>query len=348
MPRVLLYLTSLILVSCAAAPPVTTPHHGVAVAGLEPVESASSTPYNDDAIRAAAEARHARPVAPTEPIETLFDGSASSELFVASTPPSPSPPLDVVEAKAEESVATLPFVPAQLAADLEAIASSAADPVPAHFARALLPILLNALDATTIDVDDFDSRTDLTESERQLLHETAAFSARANERLGDGEAARVVLEEELARLLDAIREPEPFGITFATLIDEVRGVGDFTSRASSRFLKGVNHDARIYMDFEGVGWTYDGTNWSTELELQIQVLKASGYQVYSTNWEQIRDTRARRVAVFAWSSVPLADDLEIGKYVIKVRARQGDSEGFTEHLLPFEIVSRLAGATSRE
>jgi hypothetical protein len=102
------------------------------------------------------------------------------------------------------------------------------------------------------------------------------------------------------------------------------------------------------MDFEGVGWTYDGTNWSTELELQIQVLKASGYQVYSTNWEQIRDTRARRVAVFAWSSVPLADDLEIGKYVIKVRARQGDSEGFTEHLLPFEIVSRLAGATSRE
>lgn len=346
MPRVLLYLTSLILVSCAAAPPATTPHRGVAVAGLEPVESDSSTPYNDDAIRAAAEARHARPVAPTEPMETLFDGSASRELFVASTPPLPPPPLDVVEA--EEVVAMPSFVPAQLAADLEAMASRSADPVPAHFARALLPILLNALDVTTVDVDDFDSRTDLTESERQLLHETAVFSARANQRLGEGEAARVVLEEELARLLDAIREPEPFAITFATLIDEVRGVGDFTSRASSRFLKGLNHDARIYMDFEGVGWTYDGTNWSTELELQIQVLKASGYQVYSTNWEPIRDTRARRVAVFAWSSVPLADDLEIGKYVIKVRARQGDAEGFTEHLLPFEIVSRLAGAASRE
>lgn len=349
MPRVLLFLGLLVstaLASCAAAPrSASKPDRGGFQAAPSP---AIVSPYDDDALRAAANARHARPVPPV-PARSLVDLSASNELFgdegpanaevvFVSTEPSPS----------IQTALTPHIVPTQLAAHLEAIAAAADDPVPAHFARALLPLLLHAIDAPQIAVDDFDSRTDLTEGERQLLHETAVFAARANARLQEGEAARFVLEEELVRLLEAIRDPEPFAITFATLIDEVRGVGDFTARGTSRFLKGVNHDARIYMDFEGVAWTFDGTNWSTELELQVQVLKSDGYQVFATKWEPIHDTRARRVAVYAWSSVVLANDLDLGNYVIKIRARQPDSKGFSEHILPFTIVSRLAGVGAGE
>jgi hypothetical protein len=349
MPRLLLSLELMLavgLASCAAAP--RSAPSSARAGDLAPANPAVMSPYDDDALREAANARHARQV-PNVPGRSLVDLSASSELFAAGTPATSEVLSVSTEPLPATPIAPTPMiVPMQLAAHLEAIAAAADDPVPAHFARALLPLLLQAIDEPTITVDDFESRTDLTESERQLLHETAVFAARANTRLQEGETARLVLEEELVRLLEAIRDPEPFAITFATLIDEVRGVGDFTARGSSRFLKGVNHDARIYMDFEGVAWTFDGTNWSTELELQVQVLKSDGYQVLATKWEPIHDTRARRVAVYAWSSVVLADDLGLGKYVIKIRARQPDSKGFSEHILPFEIVSRLAGVGARE
>lgn len=339
------------LASCA--PSTRNPLSGSVAAsplGADPEAVHSEVPYDDEELRRAADARRAATSPATEGTAApgLFDASTSSPLFdtgleleIPQAPemePRKMVPLMAIELGTPEQPIDLD----RISTHLELMASVSDDPVSAHFARALLPIFAHALDKPAIDVDDFEVRIDLTEAERQLLHQTAMFSARTRTRLAAGEGARVVLEEELVRLLEAVRDPEPFAITFATLIDEVHGLGEFTSRSSNRFQKGANHDARVYIDFEGVNWAFNGTAWTTELELQIQVMKANGYQVFSTNWESIRDTRLRRVDVFAWSSVTLADDLEIGSYVIKIRARQPDSHNLAEHLLPFEIVSRLA------
>lgn len=310
-------------------------------------------PYTDEELRAAASARlQASPIAG----DILFEGHSSETFFgpveaLESTKivavedlESTSPELINVSVNREELAVVEPavFDASALASRLDVIAASSEDPVPAQFARALMPLIGYPLDGGPLEVDDFQFRTDLTEAERQLLHETASFSGRTSERLASGEPARHVLEDELTRLLEAIGDPEPFAITFATLINEVRGLGDFSPRRTNKFIKGANHDVRLYMDFEGVHWGFDGTNWSTELEIQIHVMKSDGYRVFSTGWESVRDSRARRVGVFAWSSFTLADDLEIGTYAIKIRVRQPETNHLAEHILPFEIVSRLA------
>ena len=123
---------------------------------------------------------------------------------------------------------------------------------------------------------------------------------------------------------------------------EIRGLGDYTPREGNAFQKGQNHDVRIYMDFDGVQWAFDGINWSTEIQVQVQVLKSDGFRVYTTDWETLRDNRSRRIGVFAWSSITLADDLEIGEYAVKIRVRQPESNQLSERLIPIQIVSRLA------
>lgn len=350
--RTWLWLPSTLMVAgCAATQGVHPEAASSSRHTANPVNDVNP-PYSDEEMLAAANLRRQESDSATT---TLFDPAAIDEMF---GPPEQLPTSGTVALEdidpdvLEELVLSvdidtpnfgeLSFNASTMAAQLESIAASAEDPVPSQFVRALLPIIGYPLGGEAITVDDFEFRTDLTEAERRFLHETASFSSRSSSRLASGEPARHVLEEELTRLLEAIRDPEPFSITFATLINEVRGLGDFTPRTTNKFLKGTNHDVRLYMDFEGVHWGFDGTNFSTELEIQIHVMKSDGYRVFSTGWESVRDSRARRVGVFAWSSFTLADDLEIGTYAIKIRVRQPETSHLAEHILPFEIVSRLA------
>ena len=350
--RTWLWLPSALMVAgCAATPGVAPESASISHHTANPVKEVIP-PYSDEEMQAAAKTRgHGGESATT----TLFEPTVIDEMFGLHGPLPTSGIValedidpDVPGALAlsvhidAPDVVELPFNASALAAQLESIAASAEDPMPSQFVRALVPLIGYPLGGEAVTVDDFEFRTDLTEAERQFLHETASFSSRSSTRLASGEPARHVLEEELTRLLEAIRDPEPFSITFATLINEVRGLGDFTPRTTNKFLKGTNHDVRLYMDFEGVHWGFDGTNFSTELEIQIHVMKSDGYRVFSTGWESVRDSRARRVGVFAWSSFTLADDLEIGTYAIKIRVRQPETSHLAEHILPFEIVSRLA------
>ncbi|MCH2162000.1 MAG: hypothetical protein MK085_09030 [Phycisphaerales bacterium] len=229
-----------------------------------------------------------------------------------------------------------------LALALDAAAAGADDPVSAQFVRALLPLVGFTLGQDAIEVDDFDRRSDLTDSERQMLHSVAVFAKTVRGRLEAGENAREALAEELTTLLDAMHDPEAFAIAQAELATDIRGLGDFTPREGNTFQKGRNHDVRIYMDFEGVQWDFDGVNWSTQIQVQVQVLKSDGFRVYATDWETLQDNRSRRIGVFAWSSITLADDLEIGEYAVKIRVRQPDSNQLSERLIPIQIVSRLA------
>ena len=230
----------------------------------------------------------------------------------------------------------------ELATQLDAAAALSDDPVSAQFVRALLPLVGYTLGQDPIEVDDFERRTDLTESERRMLHAVAEFSKTVRNRLEEGEAARPILQEELAVLLDAMQDPDVFTIAQAVLATEIRGLGDYTPREGNAFQKGQNHDVRIYMDFDGVQWAFDGINWSTEIQVQVQVLKSDGFRVYTTDWETLRDNRSRRIGVFAWSSITLADDLEIGEYAVKIRVRQPESNQLSERLIPIQIVSRSA------
>ena len=312
-----------------------------------------STMYTDEELRTASGVLETSETAPRAR-RSLFQATPPSEVFAeepvdvtatASTTPSPtSAPFTAnpsVE-KAAEAPTFRTIKATSLASLLNAAASDADDPVPAQFVRALLPLVSFALNQKDIAVDDFERRDDLTESEQQMLQQVASFASTARERLEKGDAAREVLEDELARLLEAIRVPETFSIANAELATHIRGLGDFTSRENNTFTKGQNHEVRIYMDFDGVHWNFDGMKWSTELQLQIQVLKADGFRVHATEWESLRDSRARRIGVFAWSSITLADDLEIGEYAVKVRVRQPDSNQLSERLIPIQIVSRLA------
>ena len=347
-------LITISLAGCSSTPGVVGSTGSVSGYAVTDVSSTTMPPYTDEELQAAARVRQK----PRDSVPTpLFEAGSGQDIFGSPQATTAKEDRAAQEAvvSAEETgqsftiskgsipgLVEAPFDAGGLAARLESLASKADDPVPAQFARALMPLIGYPMGSGLLKVDDFEHRTDLTEAERQLLHETASFSSRASTRLANGEPARQVLEDELTRLLEAIRDPEPFSITFATLINEVRGLGDFSPRRSNKFIKGANHDVRLYMDFEGVHWGFDGTNFSTELEIQIQVMKSDGYRVFSTGWESMRDSRARRVGVFAWTSFTLADDLEIGTYAIKIRVRQPETSNLAEHLLPFEIVSRLA------
>ena len=319
----------------------------------QPASPDLATMYTDEELRTASGVLDTSD-SPPRARRSLFQATSPSEVFAEEsvevvTTPSPTPVSTVAPTTTDRSVKKAADVPTiqtikttSLASLLNAAASDADDPVPAQFVRALLPLVSFALNQKDIAVDDFERRDDLTESEQQMLQQVASFASATRERLEKGDAAREVLEDELARLLEAIRVPETFSIANAELATHIRGLGDFTSRETNTFTKGQNHEVRIYMDFDGVHWNFDGMKWSTELQLQIQVLKADGFRVHATEWESLRDSRARRIGVFAWSSITLADDLEIGEYAVKVRVRQPDSNQLSERLIPIQIVSRLA------
>ena len=322
------------------------------------------TIYSDDEFRQAA-AGLADDRNPAE--RRLFQRTSADEIFApgpdvaaavedASNPapnPAPTPATEsarqsgaIAPVAARNDPAIRPIRIRELATQLDAAAALSDDPVSAQFVRALLPLVGYTLGQDAIEVDDFERRTDLTETERQMLQAVAQFSRTVRDRLEGGEAARPILQEELTVLLDAMHDPDVFSIAQAVLATEIRGLGDYTTRDGNAFQKGQNHDVRIYMDFEGVQWAFDGVNWSTEIQVQVQVLKSDGFRVYTTDWETLRDNRSRRIGVFAWSSITLADDLEIGDYAVKIRVRQPESNQLSERLIPIQIVSRLAGVGS--
>ncbi len=310
-------------------------------------------PYTDAEMQAALDGQQGPNPAGEVGAQKLFDPNAQSEIFGGN-----SSGLEFtvntssIERVAEEQPVeqtSKEFAGQEIDIDVAAITRTLArigaskdDPVPAQFMRALMPLLAVALGEDAILVDDFDHRSDLTESERRLLHETAEFSRRVAERLNNTEAAKYVFQEELSRFLEGISDDDQFRISQATLAADVRGPGDFTPLERNVFLKGVDHQVRLYMDFEGVEWSLAKGKWTAELEIKHEVLRSDGFKVYSTPWQTIRDTRSRKIDVYAWSLITLAGDLDIGSYVIKTLVRQPETDSHAEFNIPIDIAHRMA------
>ena len=172
-------------------------------------------PYTDAELLAALDGQQAPPAVKKQLTRQLFDPNAQVEIFGGS-----SAEIEFTENESPDgvfsetiNVETIGQLPTEdIAIDIAAISRRLAqigatqdDPVPAQFMRALMPLLAVALGEEIKVVDDFDHRSDLTESERRLLHQAAEFSRRTAERLNDTEAAKYVLQEELSLSKNLLR-----------------------------------------------------------------------------------------------------------------------------------------------
>ena len=187
-----------------------------------------TTMYTDEELRTATGVLESSDNLP-QARRSLFQATSPSEVFAeesvalttetsASSDSSSTPIIANLPVKKTEESSAIPAIrTTSLASLLNAAASDADDPVPAQFVRALLPLVSYALNQKDIAVDDFERRDDLTDSEQQMLQQVASFASATRERLEKGDAAREVLEDELARLLEAIRVPETFSIANAEL-----------------------------------------------------------------------------------------------------------------------------------
>ena len=316
-------------------------------------DPALQLPYTDAELLAALDGQEAAQPVKEKLTRSLFDPDAQVEIFGGGSSQNEfsvnALPSEGVasEIRTEEiidqaSAEEIKIDVAAISRKLALIGASQDDPVPAQFMRALMPLLAIALGEEANMVDDFDHRSDLTESERRLLHQAAEFSKRTAERLNNTEAAKYVIQEELSRLLEGISDGDQLRIAHATLAADVRGPGDYTPLERNVFLKGADHQVRLYMDFEGVEWSLAKGQWTAELEIKHEVLRSDGFKVYSTPWQTLKDTRSRKIDVYAWSLITLAGDLDIGTYVIKTLVRQPETDSHAEFNIPIDIAHRMA------
>lgn len=278
--------------------------------------------------------------------------SSTTEEGQESVVPSSAPDDQMtVEPVTAEFIPTNPDVPLmesrpdleKIATVLRGMAAEADDPVPYHLAESILP-LLGVKGLTSSTLGDFEyPEDDLDGAEASMLAEVSVFSATVRTRLDGGEPTRVVLIEELERLLDRLERSSRLTIAVAELCSEVRGAGDY-ELLPRVFASGRDQEVLVYIDLDGEDWSeVDGGQWAWAVEWQLELHQIADQSIpHQTEWSRQEIKRAYPVDdnyLLIRYTIP-AEDLASALYTLKIRVREPGTRRETERSIQFQLVPR--------
>lgn len=183
---------------------------------------------------------------------------------------------------------------------------------------------------------------DLTDKERELLGYLQAFFADLGKSLDGSPDAEKSIVEAVAKLRESIvKEPQ---LTLATvaLCTRVGGYGDFTEFDKRAFLALAEQKAIVYLEIEDFTSQLNSkSEYVTEISQQLTIYNdRDGIPVWRGDWQAAVDvTKNKRQDFFTVQVITLPKALSVGKYHLKVRARDEKSGAEAENSLDFEMVA---------
>lgn len=194
---------------------------------------------------------------------------------------------------------------------------------------------------------------DLTEKERELLGKLQAFFAELGESIAGGKQdSEKAIIEAVARLREGLVKPPSLRLATAALCTRVGGFGDYSTFDKNCFLAysgGAQQKVIVYLEIDDFTSDLNAQNeYITKIAQQLTIYAdRDGIPVWKEDWQTAVDiTKNKRQDFFTVQVVTLPKALTVGKYHLKVRARDEKSGAEAEASIPFEMVAdpRLAAA----
>lgn len=190
---------------------------------------------------------------------------------------------------------------------------------------------------------------DLTDKERELLGHLQMFFAELGRSLdSSGHDTEEAIVEAVAKLRETLVNPPALALPTAALCTRVNGFGDYTTFEKYTFLAQSQQKAIVYLEIgEFTSVMNDKGEYVTKLAQQLTIYAdRDGIPVWKEDWQTAVDTtRNQRQDFFTVQVITLPKALTVGKYQLKVRVRDEQSQAEAETSIPFELVAdpRLVG-----
>lgn len=189
---------------------------------------------------------------------------------------------------------------------------------------------------------DANAIPDLTEKERQLLAGLQTFFADLGRSLNDqAEPERAVLDA-LEKLRSTLVQEPVLRLPTAALCTRVGGFGDYTPFNRYSFLAHSDQKVILYLEIDDfTSQVNQRGEYVTELAQQLTIYSdRDGIPVWKEEWRSATDvSKNKRQDFFTVQVITLPKALSVGKYHLKVRVRDEQSEAETETSIPFEMVA---------
>lgn len=192
---------------------------------------------------------------------------------------------------------------------------------------------------------DLATVTKLSEEDSRIL--TALMDALNNLRNATRGDGNVMFERKIAPLLelsDRLRSRAELAIPTVALCTSVKSFGVYDELPSQRFVAGSpTNDALVYCEVANFTSTLnDKKMWETRLRQEMVLYTETGLEVWPENSNAtlfVDQARNRRHDFFLARRIHLPPALTIGRYVLKVRLTDEQSNRVAEASLPIEMVA---------
>ncbi len=182
----------------------------------------------------------------------------------------------------------------------------------------------------------------LTPRERELLAAFQAFFVGLGHQLDGSRPADEVLDESLDNLRRMLRTEPDLTIENIALCTRVGGFGDYDPFNRYAFLAHTEQQVVLYLELKNFKSEMNQQGqWVTEISQQIVIYSdRDGIPVWREDWQTAVDVaRNRRHDFFMVQLITLPRALSVGKYHLKVRARDEKSRAEAEATVTFEMVA---------
>jgi hypothetical protein len=183
---------------------------------------------------------------------------------------------------------------------------------------------------------------DLTDGEREQLEQLQSFFRALGERLdGSRNAEEVIVDAVLELEKGLIKQPE-LHLPTAALCWRVGGFGDYNEFQPLRFLAQSEQKAILYLEIDGFTSELNKKGqWVTEVSQQLEIYSdRDGIPVWSEPWQKAADvTNNKRHDFFTTQIITLPKALSVGRYHLKIRARDEKTGAEAERSIAFEMVA---------
>jgi len=188
----------------------------------------------------------------------------------------------------------------------------------------------------------------LTDEQRAALAALQQWFLAMEHGMDDQEATLEMLTETIRGLQASLKQKPSFGLAQQSLVTRVGGFGDVDEWAlrsehdEYNFIAHSGQEIILYMELEGFDSRLDTKGqWETATSQELVIYSdRDGIPVWRESWQTATDrSRTRRSDYFTAQKVTIPTNLSVGKYQLKVRVRDEQTQAESEATIPFVMTA---------
>jgi hypothetical protein len=147
-------------------------------------------------------------------------------------------------------------------------------------------------------------------------------------------------------LIAALTGEPALTIPKVDLCTKVTGFGDYAPVSRRSFLAGAPNRVIVYSELDGFKSHLENGKWTTRLATRVSIVPANGgntsnFVAWSRTpeWTEVIDTSdSPRSDFFLGEIIPIASNLKVGNYNLRVEVKDLATGAVTSQVLPIEVL----------